>query len=87
MKEVQNIHYHVVGLPGGTVRIEVNGIAVVVQSLLPVALLAVSVPPEIIGFVFSGKIGLKYLVKLKDSLLHISLIDKLFMVFNCSISF
>ena len=78
MKEVQNIHYHVVGLPGGTVRIEVNGIVLVVQSLLPVALLAVSVPPEIIGFVFSGKIGLKYLVKLKDSLLHISLIDKLF---------
>lgn len=87
MKEVQNVHHHVAGLPGGTVRIEVNGILVVIQRLLPVALLAVSIPPEVIGFVFFGKIGLKYFVKLEDSLLYISLIDKLFMVFNCSISF
>lgn len=78
MKEVQNIHHHVAGLPGGTVRIEVNGIAVVVQSLLPVALLAVSVPPEIIGFVFLREIGLKQFVKQQNGLLYVSLTDKLF---------
>ena len=76
--EVQNIHYHVIGLPGGAVRIEVDGIAVVVQRLLPVALFAVCVPPEIIGFVFLREIGLKQFVKQQNGLLYVSLTDKLF---------
>ena len=65
-------------VPGGAVRIEVDGIAVVVQRLLPVALFAVCGPPEIIGFVFLREIDLKQFVKQQNGLLYVSLTDKLF---------
>lgn len=77
--EIQDIHYHTMGLAGGTVRIEVDGVLIVVQGLLPVPLFAVGISAEIESFVllvWGG--GCQIFVKQFYGFGHISLADKLF---------
>ena len=78
IEEIQDIHYHTVGFTGGTVRIKVDGLLIIIQSLLPICLFAIGISPEIESFVpVGGGVG-QIFVKQLDSFDYISLIDKLF---------
>ncbi len=88
IEEIQDIHCHTMGFPCRAVGVEVDGVPVVIQGLLPIALFAVGISPEIIHFVRIGGISHRIFVKQPDGFCYISLIDKLsLIIFSCSISY
>lgn len=78
IEEIQDIHYHTVGFTGGAVWIEVDGILIIIQSLLPVPLFTIGIPQEIESLIPVSGVGAQIIVKQSDSFDYISLIDKFF---------
>ena len=76
--EIQDIHYHTVGFFGGAVWIEVDGTLIIIQSLLPISLFAISIPQKIESLIQVSGVVEHINLKQIDSIDYISLIDKLF---------